>query len=140
VAVQAASRGRATAYVPEFGSSFPDQPTGGDVVAVALRRRAGRWRAAPRRLARGLGLQNPLGAAIGPDGDLYVTLWTRGRVVRFDLPRPRPAAAVARPEPAAAARPQRPAAASPAPPAPSRPPALFTRLDPWLPGAPSGAP
>jgi glucose/arabinose dehydrogenase len=137
VAVQAASRGRATAYVPEFGSSFPDQPTGGDVVAVALRRRAGRWRAAPRRLARRLGLQNPLGAAIGPDGDLYVTLWTRGRVVRFDLPKPelRPAAAPSQ-RPAAAPS-QRPAAS--AAPAPSRPPALFTRLDPWTPGAPSGA-
>ncbi len=130
VAVRAASPGQATAYIPEFGSSFPDQPTGGDVVAVALRRRGGRWRAAPRRLARGLGLQNPLGAAVGPDGDLYVTLWTRGRVVRFDLPKPKPTPA--------AARTQRPAASATRP-APSRPPALFTRLDPWLPGAPSGA-
>jgi hypothetical protein len=28
---------------------------------------------------------DPLGAAIGPDGDLYVTLFVSGRVVRFSV-------------------------------------------------------
>lgn len=123
VAVVRRSGTRATAYVPEFGSSFADQPTGGDVVAVALRRRAGRWQAGTRRLARGLGRQNPLGAALGPDGRLYVSLWTRGRIVRFDLPRPRPRAT------------QRPPAPTPRGPAARRapaPPAIFTVLDSWV--------
>jgi glucose/arabinose dehydrogenase len=90
VAVAASSSTRATAFVPQFGSSFDAHPTGGDIVAIALSRRAGRWHARTRRFARGLGRQNPLGAAIGPDGALYVSLWSRGRVVRFDLPRPEP--------------------------------------------------
>ncbi len=133
VAVRAVPGSALTAYVPQFGSSFPDQPTGGDVVAVALQRRDGRWRGSKRRLAGNLGRQNPLGAAVGPDGRLHVTLWTRGRIVSFGLPRaaaPRRmtlrAGGAARPEPARLERP-RPGAA--------RPPALFTRLDPWLPGA-----
>jgi glucose/arabinose dehydrogenase len=123
VAVVRRPGGRATAFVPEFGSSFPAQPTGGDVVAVDLRRRDGRWRASTRRLARGLGRQNPLGAVVGPDGRLYVSLWTRGRIVRFDLPRPAPRPAAVRPRPAAV-RP-RPAAAPP--------PALFTSMGSWVP-------
>ena len=28
---------------------------------------------------------DPLGAAIGPDGDLYVTLFLSGKVVRFSI-------------------------------------------------------
>ena len=114
---------RATAYVPEFGSSFNAQPTGGDVVAVALTRHDGRWRASRSRLARGLGRQNPLGAALGPDGRLYVSLWSRGRVVAFRLPPP------TRPRAARRATPRRIAV-----PRPPVPPALFTRLDPWAPG------
>jgi glucose/arabinose dehydrogenase len=136
VAVVRSSDTRATAYVPEFGSSFPDQPTGGDVVAVALRRHAGRWRATTRRLARGLGRQNPLGAAIGPDGRLYVSLWTRGRVVRFDLPRPRPARRAAATRRAPPARPRaavRPSALVRRPVAVPVPPPLFTRLGSWVP-------
>jgi glucose/arabinose dehydrogenase len=85
IAVVANSSTRATAFVPQFGSSFDSHPTGGNIVAIALRRRAARWHARARRFARGLGRQNPLGAAIGPDGALYVSLWSRGRVVRFDL-------------------------------------------------------
>jgi glucose/arabinose dehydrogenase len=85
VAVAATSPRRAIAFVPQFGSSFDAHPTGGDIVRITLTRRAGRWHARSRRFARGLGRQNPLGAAIGPDGDLYVSLWTRGSVVRFDL-------------------------------------------------------
>ena len=41
----------------------------------------GRPRALP--LARGFGLQEPLGLALGPDGALYVSLWTSGRFVRL---------------------------------------------------------
>ena len=85
IAVAASSSTRATAFVPQFGSSFDAHPTGGDIVAIALSHRAGRWHARARRFASGLGRQNPLGAAIGPDGALYVSLWSRGRVVRFDL-------------------------------------------------------
>jgi glucose/arabinose dehydrogenase len=88
VAVRAESAGRATAFVPQFGSSFDAHPTGGNVVAVSLTRRAGGWHARARRFAGRLGRQNPLGAAIGPDGDLYVSLWSRARVVRFDLAPP----------------------------------------------------
>ena len=85
VAVAASSSEQATAFVPQFGSSYDAHPTGGDIVAISLTRRAGRWHARSRRFARGLGRQNPLGAAIGPDGDLYISLWSHGRVVRFDL-------------------------------------------------------
>jgi glucose/arabinose dehydrogenase len=73
IAVAASSSTRATAFVPQFGSSLDAHPTGGDVVAIALSRRAGRWHARARRFARGLGRRNPLGAAIGPDGALYVS-------------------------------------------------------------------
>ena len=76
--------------VPRFGSSFQARPNGGDVVRVALTRADGRWRAKVRRFAWNLGLQEPLGAAMGPDGALYVTLWTSGRVVRFTAPEPPP--------------------------------------------------
>jgi glucose/arabinose dehydrogenase len=87
VAVLRRSATAMTAFVPEFGSSFDAQPTGGDVVALDLARGGGRWRASARRLAgtRRLGRQNPLGAAVGPGGALYVTLWSRGRIVRFDV-------------------------------------------------------
>jgi hypothetical protein len=106
VAVAARSPTRATAFVPQFGSSFDAHPTGGDIVAIALTRRAGRWHARTRSFARGLGRQNPLGAAIGPDGDLYVSLWSRGRVVRFDLPaeEPKPAARAVPAQPTLLAR------------------------------------
>ena len=83
LAVMAASPDAATAYVPQFGSSFDARPTGGDVVELRLTRRDGRWRAQTRRFASGLGRRNPLGAAAGPDGALYVTLWSRGEVLRF---------------------------------------------------------
>ncbi len=135
VAVVRHSATRATAYVPRFGSSFADQPTGGDVVSAALTRRAGGWTARSRRLARGLGRQNPLGAAVGPDGRLYVSLWTRGSVVRFDLPaRAAKRPGVARPSGLAAARrpptPPRPTAIRAA----AAPPAYFTFLGTWTPG------
>ena len=52
--------------------------------------RLGRRRTAPvQRFATGFGHQEPLGAALGPDGALYVSLWKSGRVVRL-VPRPSP--------------------------------------------------
>jgi glucose/arabinose dehydrogenase len=87
VAVVRTSPTAATAYVTEFGSSFDAQPTGGDVVALRLTRRGDRWSAVRRRFALGLGRQNPLGAVIGNDNALYVSLWRSQKIVRFPLPR-----------------------------------------------------
>jgi glucose/arabinose dehydrogenase len=94
LAVVARSPTTATAYVAEFGSSFDAKPTGGDVVALRMTRRGGRWVARTRRFAAGLGRQNPLGVAVGRDGSLYVSLWSRDEVVRFPLPPAREPAAV----------------------------------------------
>jgi hypothetical protein len=78
-----------SAFVTRFGSTFRENPTGGDVVRVSLAR-LGRRRAAPvERFATGLGHQEPLGAALGPGGALYVSLWQSGRVVRL-VPKPSP--------------------------------------------------
>ena len=67
------------AYVAENGSAFEKNPTGSDVVRVDLRtgRHSVFWRSPVKH--------DPLGAAIGPDGDLYATLYVSGKVVRFDL-------------------------------------------------------
>ncbi len=67
------------AYVAENGSTIRRHPSGNDVQRVDLRtgRRARLWRSPVAH--------DPLGAAIGPDGDLYVTLFLSGRVVRFRL-------------------------------------------------------
>jgi glucose/arabinose dehydrogenase len=98
VAVARMSPKAATAYVTEFGSSFDAQPTGGDIVELRMTRREGRWLARTRRFATGLGRQNPLGAVVGPDGALYVSLWSRQEILRFPLPRqPRPAGALEEP-------------------------------------------
>lgn len=72
-----------SAFVAEYGSSFDRKPTGGQVVRVSLRRRGGRWVARVRRFARGVGFRDPVGAAIGPDGALYVTLQRSGKILRF---------------------------------------------------------
>jgi glucose/arabinose dehydrogenase len=66
-----------TAYVAEVGSSFSANPTGSDVQRVDLRT------GHTSRLWRSPVAHDPLGAAIGPSGDLYVTLFVSGRVVRF---------------------------------------------------------
>jgi glucose/arabinose dehydrogenase len=67
------------AYVAQNGSAFEENPTGSDVVRVNLRTGDHDvfWRSPVKH--------DPLGAAIGPDGDLYVTLYVSGKVVRFDL-------------------------------------------------------
>ncbi|MGH2946224.1 MAG: PQQ-dependent sugar dehydrogenase [Solirubrobacteraceae bacterium] len=77
-----------SAFVARFGSSFDANPAGGDVVRVNLGRR-------PRihRFATGFGRQEPLGLALGPEGALYVSRWTSGRIVRLVPEQPRPAVA-----------------------------------------------
>jgi glucose/arabinose dehydrogenase len=85
VAVRRFGRWGPSAFVARFGSSFPDNPTGGDIVRVPLRR--GRARAV--RFATGFGRQEPLGLALGPGGALYVSRWTSGRIDRLVPPRPR---------------------------------------------------
>ena len=77
-----------SAFVTRFGSTFRANPTGGDVVRVALTARPG---ARVRRFATGFGHEEPLGAAMGPDGALYVSLWKSGRIVRLVPPARRPA-------------------------------------------------
>lgn len=67
-----------TAFVAEFGSSFAANPTGSDVRRVWL---GGRPR--QRVFASGFREHDPLGAAIGPDGALYVSLFFSGKVVRY---------------------------------------------------------
>src|SRR5215213_4051840 len=90
VAVRRFGRWGPSAFVTRFGSTFRDNPTGGDVVRVPLVR-PGRGRSVPvQRFATGSGHQEPLGAALGPGGALYVSLWKSGRIVRLLPPRPRP--------------------------------------------------
>jgi glucose/arabinose dehydrogenase len=72
-----------SAFVAENGSSFSANRTGSDIVRVSLRRRGRGYRAVVHRFARGLGRHDPLGAAIGPSGALYVTLYRSARIVRF---------------------------------------------------------
>jgi glucose/arabinose dehydrogenase len=67
------------AYVAENGSSFAANPTGNDVQCVNLRTRKHTvlWHAPVSH--------DPLGAAIGPDHRLYVTLFRSSRIVSFDI-------------------------------------------------------
>lgn len=67
------------AYVAENGSSFAANPTGNDVQCVNLRTRK------HRQLWRSPVSHDPLGAAIGPDHRLYVTLFRSSRIVSFDI-------------------------------------------------------
>jgi glucose/arabinose dehydrogenase len=72
------------AFVAENGSSRQDLGVGDDVRRIDLRRTpAGRWVAVKRGRLTGFAHRDPLGAAIGPDGGLYVTLLLSGQVVRL---------------------------------------------------------
>ena len=84
-----------SAFVTRFGSTFRENPTGGDVVRVSLARLGRRPTAPVQRFATGFGHQEPLGAALGPGGALYVSLWNSGRVVRLVPRRPSPPRATA---------------------------------------------
>ena len=77
--------GGLTAFVAQNGSSFSENPTGSDIRIVRLGPRA--ETATQRRFASGFRQHDPLGAAFGPDGAVYVTLFVSGRVVRFSEPR-----------------------------------------------------
>lgn len=76
--------GGLTAFVAQNGSSYSANPTGHDVRIVSLGPRA--ETASERRFAAGFRHNDPLGAAMGPDGALYVTLFLSGKVVRFSEP------------------------------------------------------
>jgi len=67
------------AYVVENGSSFPQNPTGSDIQRVDLRtgQHTVFWRSPVKH--------DPVGAAIGPDGNLYLTLFASGEIVRFTV-------------------------------------------------------
>jgi len=76
-----------SAFIAENGSSFPAHPTGNDVIQVLLRAHPGGvYTASKTTFARGFAKGDPLGAAIGHDGALYVTLFNSGTVVRFQPP------------------------------------------------------
>ena len=67
------------AFVVENGSSFEKNPSGSDVQRVDLRtgRHTVFWRSPVKH--------DPVGAAIGPDGNLYVSLYATGKIIRFHL-------------------------------------------------------
>jgi glucose/arabinose dehydrogenase len=67
------------AYVAQNGSTIRRHAVGNDVQRVDLvtKRRTRLWRSPVAH--------DPLGAEIGPDGDLYVTLFLSGKVVRFNV-------------------------------------------------------
>jgi glucose/arabinose dehydrogenase len=77
--------GGLTAFVTENGSSYPANPTGRDVRIIRLG--PGAATAKESRFASGFRATDPLGAAIGPDGALYVTLLISGKVLRFSEPK-----------------------------------------------------
>jgi glucose/arabinose dehydrogenase len=67
------------AYVAQNGSTIRKHPVGNDVQRIDLltSRRTRIWKSPVAH--------DPLGAAIGPDGRLYVTLFVSGKVVRFNV-------------------------------------------------------
>jgi glucose/arabinose dehydrogenase len=86
IAVAPGPGGSTIAYIAEYGSSFAANPTGRDVRRVVLRPRpGGDGYAVTVTVLDRTKRPDPLGAAIGPDGDLYVTLLTSGKVVRYGV-------------------------------------------------------
>ncbi len=67
------------AFIAENGSSFLQNPSGSDIQRVDLRtgQHTVFWRSPVKH--------DPVGAAIGPDGNLYVTLLASGEILRFTL-------------------------------------------------------
>jgi hypothetical protein len=67
------------AYVAQNGSTIRKHAVGDDVqrVDLATGKRTRLWKSAVAH--------DPLGAAIGPDGRLYVTLFLSGKVVSFTV-------------------------------------------------------
>ncbi|MFL5843169.1 MAG: PQQ-dependent sugar dehydrogenase [Solirubrobacteraceae bacterium] len=77
--------GGLTAFIAQNGSSYSANPTGHDIRIVRLGVRAETVRS-KARFASGFRHSDPLGAAIGPDGSLFVTLFLSGKVLRFAEP------------------------------------------------------
>lgn len=77
----------AVAFVAENGSSFARAPAGNDVRAFRLARHRGGLAARPIPFARGFREHDPLAAAIGPDGALYLGLYRSSAVLRLSAPR-----------------------------------------------------
>ena len=67
------------AFVVENGSSFVQNPSGSDIQRVDLRTRQHTvfWRSPVKH--------DPVGAVIGPDGNLYVTLIASSEIIEFKL-------------------------------------------------------
>ena len=67
------------AFVADNGSAIPNNPVGRDIERVDLRtgQRTVFWRSPVE--------YDPLGIAIGPDGNLYAALYASGKIVRFNL-------------------------------------------------------
>lgn len=82
LAVRPGPDGSTIAYIAEFGSSFANR-TGRDVRRVVLRPRPGGGYATSQSVIARFRENDPLGAAIGPDGNLYVTLLISGKVLRY---------------------------------------------------------
>jgi glucose/arabinose dehydrogenase len=73
-----------TAFVAENGTSFPENPTGNDIQRIALTDLGGGRLGAKRKtFAKNFSQKDPLGAAIGPDGALYVTLFLSAKILRY---------------------------------------------------------
>lgn len=76
--------GNLTAFVAENGATILGARAGNDIRRIALSRLpGGGYRASVSVFASGFAEHDPLGAAIGPDGALYVTLFISGEVVRY---------------------------------------------------------
>jgi len=73
-------------FVANNGSSLFEDPPTTNVQRVALRRTRSGYRGRLVPFASGFRRFDPLGAAMGPGGALYVTLWVSGRVIRFTPP------------------------------------------------------
>jgi glucose/arabinose dehydrogenase len=85
LAVKAGPDGSTIAYVAAFGSSFAANYTGHDLRKVVLRPNSAGGYDATVSVVATFGQSDPLGAAIGPDGALYVTLLISGKVLRYDV-------------------------------------------------------
>jgi glucose/arabinose dehydrogenase len=76
--------GNLTAFVAENGATILGAHAGNDIRRVALTRLpGGGYHASVSVFASGFAEHDPLGAAIGPDGALYVTLFLSAEVIRY---------------------------------------------------------
>ena len=75
-----------SAFVAENGSSVRRRPTGSDVIRVRLVVRRGHVHGVRSVFATGFVEHDPVGAAIGPGGALYVTLYRSAGVIRLRPP------------------------------------------------------